>query len=194
MVLSFLCLDANVVPNRLEELDPLLNFGPETERIDDAIDKRLELLDGGPVPAAGPDAARRMLGFGAGGTRNLGEADSFEKLPFLSRLWRGLGTSKLARMRGLSVAFEAEEVLMTDARLLRPELITLDGRDFCPLMRSSAIASNSVQVCKIRSCSAGIRGSSARARARVFIRDNASRVNVRRAASCSSGTSEESDR
>ena len=176
VVLFVRCLDENVVPYS----DPLLfepDMGPETERDEEAIDIRLELRVCVAVLAEGPEAARRALGFGDGGARNLGEADSLEKLLFLSRLCRGRGTSKLALTRGLSVGLlKCDELLMTEARLLRPELITLDGRDFWPLIRSSAIASNSDQVCRIRSCSAGTRLSSDKVRARVFIRERTSRV------------------
>ena len=146
VILLVRCLEENVDPNsEVEELVTELDIGPETERLDEAIDNRLELR-GVPVLTEGPEAARRALGAGRGGTRNLpGDAESLEKLPFLSRLWRGRAASRLALTRGLSLA-ECEELLMTEARLLRPELITLAGRDFCPLMRSSAIASSSVQV------------------------------------------------
>lgn len=186
------CLDENVVPNG-EELPLELEVGPDTDRIEDAIERRLELLVGGPVLTEEPEAARRAFGFGSVGTRNFGDADSFEKLPFLSRPCRGRETSKLARIRGLSVTFACEELLMTEARLLRPELMTLAGRDFCPLIRSSAMASSSDQVCKMRSCSAGTRGSSESSRANVFKRDSDSRVKASRAESCSSGTSDGSD-
>ena len=189
------CLEEKVDPKSDDELPPELDRGPETEREDDATDIRLELRVCRPEFTDEPEAVRRAAaGLGGGGTRNLpGDADSLEKLPFLSRLCRGRGTSRLARTRGLFVAFECDELLMTEARLLRPELTTLAGRDFCPLMRSRAIASSSVQVWRMRSCSAGALGSSDRARARVFIRDKTSRVNVRRADNWSSGVREGSD-
>ncbi len=189
------CLDENVVPNSDVELPPELDIGPETEREDDATDMRLELRLSGPVITDEPEEARRAAaGLGGGGTRNLpGDADSLEKLPFLFILCRGRGTSKLARIRGLLAAVECDELLMTEARLLRPELTTLAGRDFCPSMRSRAIASSSIQVCRMRSCSARTLGSSDRARARVFILDSTSRVKLRRADSCSSGGREGSD-
>ena len=139
------CREEYVDPKSVEdELVPEPDIGPETDRPEEAIDNRLELR-GVPVPTDGPDAARRALGFGGGGVRNFpGDAESLEKLPFLSRLCRGRGTSRLARTRGLSL--RCEELWMTDTRLLRPELMTLEGRDFCPLIRSNAIASSSVQV------------------------------------------------
>ena len=121
------CLDENVVPYN----EPLAaELGPDTERTEEAMDNRLELRVDADVLAEEPEIARRAAGLGTGGVRNLGEAESLEKLLFLSRLCRGL-ESKLARTRGLSVGLCAcEELLMTDARLLRPELITLEGRDF----------------------------------------------------------------
>lgn len=190
VVLLVRCLEENVVPCS----DPLAaELGPETERTEEAMDNRLELRVDAAVLAEEPEIARRAMGLGTDGTRNLGEAESLEKLPFLSRLCRGR-ESKLARTRGLSVGLlGCEELLMTEARLLRPELITLEGRDFWPLIRSSAIASSSDHVCKTRSCSAGTRLSSERARASVFIRERTSRVKVSRAESCSSGVNEVSD-
>lgn len=127
VVLLVRCLDENVDPCN----DPLAEeLGPETERTEDAMDNRLELRVDAAVFVEEPEMARRAMGLGTGGVRNLGEAESFEKLPFLSRLCRGR-ESKLARTRGLSTGlFECEELLMTEARLLRPELITLEGRDF----------------------------------------------------------------
>ena len=87
VVLFVRCLDEYVEPNNVvEELTP--DMGPETDRVED-IDIRLELR-GVPVLTDGPEAVRRALGTGGGGARNLpGEAESFEKLPFLSRLRRG---------------------------------------------------------------------------------------------------------
>ena len=95
------CLEENVDPKSVDdELAP--DIGPDTERVEET-DIRLELRVCVPVLTDEPDAARRVLTIGSGGARNLGDADSFEKLPFLSRLCRGRGTSRLARILGLSV-------------------------------------------------------------------------------------------
>lgn len=88
VVLFVLCLDENVEPNKFVELeleDAIM--GPDIERVDE-IDILLELRDCAVVVTDDPDAARRGPARGEGGARNFppGDADSFEKLLFLSRL------------------------------------------------------------------------------------------------------------
>ena len=128
VVLFVRCLEENVEPYKFEGLEP--GMGPDTERTDEATESLLELRDCAAAVTDEPDAARRALA-GEGGARNLppGDADSFEKLPFLSMLPRGRGTSKLPRVLGLSARTRCDELLMTEARLLLPELTTLAGRD-----------------------------------------------------------------
>ena len=73
------------------------------------------------------------------------------------------------------------------ARLWRPELMVLGGRDFRPLIRSKAIDSSSAHVCTMRPRSEEAFGSSAtRANSfsKVLIRFF---VKLRRPPSCSSG-------
>lgn len=146
-------------------------IGPETERLVDDIDALLDVLLC--VATGAPDAARRA---GGGGARNLLPAGAADRLPYSGGL-----------LCSLLLEGPATGVGAVDALLCRPELRTLAGRDFCPFIRSVAIAWSSSHACKMRSRSAIARGSSDTSAAWDSTCSTRLCVNARRADICCSG-------
>ena len=170
MVLFVLWRDAKVEPYSVEDGEPV---GPDTERLAEAI---VGLLMERPCPTVDePDAERRPAS--EGGARSP-FAEPTESLPYADAFF----------LEGTGAA------LVVDARLLRPELMTLPGRDLVPWTRSVPMASSSLQVCRIRSRSGIARGSSETGAYAVSMRATSPLVNASRAVSWSSGVREVSDR